>query len=218
MQKMIHWLLVFGFLSILIACSTPVDPTKQAPGFLPNYSLLKPIANTPEGTQMFTYMTPNVKRSDYHAAIIAPVTLYQTATESGVTAAQIEQARKNIESGVTQIVSKKIAITDKPGTGVARIYVGITGAILEGDSFKPRNLIPISAAIKLASMATNMDNKKPTLIVEIKMVDSQSGVLLKETVSIISGDKFRMSIHTADEFQKLAIEWVHQAMSYAESK
>lgn len=168
--------------------------------------------------QIYTYRTPNVKRSDYHAAIIKPVTLYQSATESGVTTEQIEQARKNIESGVTQIVSKHIGITTKPGPGVAYIYVSITGAILEGDGFKLRNLIPISAAIRLAAIATNMDNKKPILVIEIKMIDSQNNEILKEIVTSISGEKFRLSIHTADEFQKLAVEWVHQVLSYSDGK
>jgi len=214
MQKFINQIVAFALILSVVACATNVNPTQKAPGFLPNYSLLKPVPS-PEGTQIYTYKAPDAKRSDYHATIIQPVSLYQTAVESGVTAEQIEKARKNIDAGITKIVSKKIAITNKPGAGVARVYTSITGAILEPDSLKPWNIIPISAAIKLASMATDLDNKKPVLVVEIKIVDSRSGKLLREIVTVIHGENFRMSVHTADEFEKLAVQWVDQALKYS---
>lgn len=213
-KKFITNVMAFGLLLTVVACATNINPTLKAPGFLPNYSLLKPVPS-PEGTQIYTYKAPDAKRSDYHATIIQPVSLYQTAVESGVTAEEIEKARKNIDIGITKIVSKKIAITNTPGVGVARIYTSITGAILEPDSLKPWNIIPISAAIKLASMATDLDNKKPILVVEIKMLDSKTGKLLREVVTVIHGENFRMSVHTADEFEKLAVQWVDQALKYS---
>lgn len=214
MKKIITKIIAVGFILSVAACATNMDPTQKAPGFLPNYSLLKPVPNSPEGTQIYMYKAPDAKRSDYHAAIIQPVFLYQTATESGITADKIEKARKNIDAGITKVISKKIAITDKPGIGVVRIYTAITGAILEPDGFKPWNITPISAAIKLASMATDLDNKKPILAVEIKIVDSKSGKLLKEIASVIHGENFRTSGSTADEFEKLAVQWVDQAVKY----
>ncbi len=215
MQKIITKIFTIGFILMVAACATKMDPTQKAPGFLPNYSLLKPVPNSPDGTQIYTYKAPGAKRSDYHAAIVEPVSLYQSATESGVKAQEIEQARKNLNDGIVNVVSKKIAITDKAGKGVARVHTAITGAILQPDGFQPWNIVPISAAIKLASMATNLDNKQPVLVVEIKMVDSQSGKLLREVATVVNGEKFRMSSNTADEFQKLAVQWVDQAIKYS---
>lgn len=214
MKKSLNFTLALGLGILISGCATKMDPTTKAPGFLPNYSLLKPIPS-PDGTQIYSYKDPKAQISDYHAAIITPVALYQTATESGVTAAQIEQARANIDQGIKQIVSKKLPITTKSAPGVARVNVAITGAVLEGDGFSPLNLVPISAAIKLASMASGLDNKKPVMVVEIKIVDSQSDKLLKETVTTISGEKFRMNSNTVEEFQKLATEWVQQALTYS---
>ncbi|HLX52997.1 MAG TPA: DUF3313 family protein, partial [Aquella sp.] len=85
MQKIISKIIAVGFILSVAACATDINPTQKAPGFLPNYSLLKPIPS-PEGTQIYMYKAPGAKRSDYHAAIIQPVFLYQTATESGITA------------------------------------------------------------------------------------------------------------------------------------
>lgn len=214
MKKLRTATLALSFGILISGCATKMDPSTKPPGFLPNYSLLKPIPS-PEGTQIYSYKDPQAKISDYHGVILTPVALYQTATESGVTAAQIEQARANIDQGIKQIVSKKLPIVTKSGVGVARVNVAITGAVLEGDNFSVRNLVPISAAIKLASMATGLDNKKPVMVVEIKVVDSQSDKLLKETVTTISGEKFRMSSNTVEEFEKLATEWVQQALTYS---
>ena len=213
MQKSICSVVVLGLSLFAAGCATTVEPNQRPPAFLQDYSLLKAVPS-PEGTQIYSYKAPNVKSSDYHAAILDPVSLYQTATESGVTSEQIEKARRGIDNGIRQIVSKKVEITKKPGSGVLRIQVAITGATLEKDSLKPWNLVPVSAAIRLASVATGLDNKKPILVVELKVVDSQSGKLLKEVVSTIDGDKFRTG-DTTDEFEKLATQWVQQALKYA---
>ena len=214
MRKLVLGALALGLSFFISSCATPIDPSQRPPAFLADYSLLKPVSS-PEGTQIYMYKNPNIKTSDYHSAIVDPVSLYQTATESGITSAQIEKARKGIEDGIKQIVAKKLPITSTPGAGVVRVQLAITGATLEKDSLKPWNLIPISAAVTLASKATGLDNKKPIMVVEIKIVDSQSGRLLKEVVTTISGEKFRMEQHTADEFQALAKEWVQQALKYS---
>lgn len=217
MKNFVTLLLTISIAAVITNCATKEDPTTKTPGFLPNYSQLKPVTS-PEGTQIYSYIDPTVKRSNYTAAIIESVSLYQTATTDGVSREKIEDARIGIANGIKEIISKKINVTNNSGPGVIKISVAITGATLEGDGFKPRNLIPISAAIKLASMATNLDNKKPVLMVEIKMVDSQTGRLIKETVTTIRGENFRVSANTAEEFQKLAIKWVHEALKYSETQ
>jgi hypothetical protein len=207
---------IFSASAILLAsCATTYNPTQNPPGFLPDYSLLKAVDGSPDGTQIFTYKNPYVDADDYYAGIIEPVTIYEGATsESGVTSAQIANAKLAINNGIIGLVKRKYKITNKPGSGVFRLNVAITGATLEKDSFKPWNVIPVSAAIKLGSMATGLDNKTPFLVVEIKVTDSKSGQLLKETVSTIKGDSFRMSSSTPEEFNKLAGEWVNQAIKY----
>ncbi|MCE3268593.1 MAG: hypothetical protein K0R49_845 [Burkholderiales bacterium] len=215
MKKFIMNVMAIGLISGISACATQIDPTMKPPGFLPNYSLLKPVSPSPDGTQIYTYTAPNAKHSDYRGAIIESVALYQNAVESGITAQQIEEARKNIDNGISKIIRKKIAITNKAESGVVRVSTAITGATLEKEGFKPWNIIPVSAAIKLASMATGLDSKKPVLVVEIKITDSMNGKMLKEIVSVIDGEKFHMSSNTAAEFQKLAVEWVAQAVKYS---
>lgn len=220
MEKIAQSLIAAGFIATLAlsgcASSSPAMP--KASGFLPDYSLLKPVANPPAGTQIYTYSNPAVQRGEYTAVMVAPVVLYQTATENGVNNTQIENARLNIQNGVKQIVSQKLPVVNQAGPGVATLTVAITGAQLKGSGFEPWNIIPISAAIKLTTMATGTDNKKPVLIVELKFVDSTSGTLLREVVSTISGDNFRNQANTAQEFQQLAQTWVQQALDYSSAQ
>lgn len=200
----------------LAGCGSSVpDQTKRPPGFLPNYSLLKPVDNTPEGMQIYNYKAPGVNRSDYHAVIVNPVVIYQAASLNGVTQPQIEAARATIQAGIQNVVRQRLPLTDTPGPGVAKVTVAITGATVDGQSFQVYNIIPVSAAIYLASKATDLDSKTPVMIVELKFVDSVSGKLLRETVTVINGDTFRNKANTSGEFAQLAQNWVKEAMQYS---
>lgn len=201
--------------SMVISCSSETPPNGRAPGFLMDYTQLKPIANPAKGQHIYVYTAPGAKKSDYHAVIIDPVLIYQTATESGITEEKIANARVKIADSVKQLVATMFPITTVPGSGVARLQVAITGAMLEGDGFKPRYLIPIAAVIKLTTMAVGLDNKTPVLMIETKTTDSLSGKLLRSTVTIIHGEKFRMDVHTPAEFVNAAKIWVNQAITYA---
>src|ERR1700722_8745457 len=100
MKKLPQSLIAIGFIATLAlsGCASSAPSMPKASGFLPDYSLLKPVANPPAGTQIYTYSNPAVKRGDYTAVMVAPVVLYQTATENGVNNAQIDSARLNIQN------------------------------------------------------------------------------------------------------------------------
>lgn len=196
------------------ATSSSSDSVNAPSGFLPNYSILKPI-NSPPGMQIYSYKDPSFTRANYNSVIINPVTLYQTATAGGITQDQIQSAETSIQNGVAGIVSKSATVTTVPGPGVAQLSIAITGASVEGEGFKPRNVLPISAAIKLAKKATGNESKMPVLVVELQFTDSVSGKLLSETVSNVSGSQFTNNANTAQEFQQLAQQWVQQALQYS---
>ncbi len=216
MKKIIF---IISLISVLFlsACHS-YSPTEEAPGFLPDYTILKKVPDSPEGTQIYTYKNPNVNRSDYHAVLITPVMIYQKANRKGVTDEQIEQVKTELNAGIQQMVSKQIGLTNTAGPGVARLEVAITGAMVEKQNPKLRNLIPVSAAIFLASKATDLDKKQPVLIVELKFTDSVSKQLLRETVTVIKGENFRMQSSSTEEFVALAKTWVQQALDYSGGK
>lgn len=210
-------LLIAGALFTLTACSSGLQkPTQETgSGFLSDYNSLQSVPNPPAGTQIYTYNAPGVKRSDYKAVILSPVQLYQTATKEGITPDAITAAQAQLQAGISKIVAQKIALTDTPGPGVATLSVAITGAQLQTEGLKPWNLIPISAAITLASSATGLNSKTPVLIVEMKFTDSVSGKLLREVMTIASGESFRNKVNTGAEFTALAQTWVQEALQYS---
>ncbi len=206
-----------GVLALALGgCASNSEPQKleNTSGYLPNYSLLKPVPNSPEGTQIYTYTAPDVSRADYNGLIVKPVTVYQTATKQGITQQQIAAAKASLNKGIQDLASKNITIVQQPGPGVAVLNVAITGATADQEGFKPWNIIPVSAAIKLATMATDTDSKIPVLVIELKFTDSVTGKLLSEDVTVISGESFRNSAHTPEEFQQLVQKWIQQAWQY----
>ncbi|MBX9866116.1 MAG: DUF3313 domain-containing protein, partial [Burkholderiales bacterium] len=201
-------------LSLLAACATKTVPTSQQSGFLNDYNKLQLVPNTDDGMNTYTYVSPTFKRSDYNAVMLDPVTIYQKATES-ITQENIYQVRQALDDSLKTAVSKQFNVVTTPGKGTARVSIAITGAEVEGEGFKPRNLMPISAVLALGAKATGLDNKQAVLLIEAKIIDSQSGALIGEAVSSMSSEKFRSEVKTKQQFQVLAEDWVKSAVKAA---
>jgi hypothetical protein len=219
MKNHVPHLLALSFIILISGCASKpekADLTQASSGFLMNYDLLTPVASS-EDMQMYIYKNPNADQDDYYAAIVEPVFIYDGATgESDVTSQNIENARHGIDAGLQRIVRNKYQITNTPGPGVFLLQVAITGATLETQGFKPWNIIPVSAAITLASHATGLENKKPVLVVELKITDSQTGEILREILTTSSGENFRQESNTSSEFENLANQWVKLAVEYSQ--
>ena len=206
---------------VLAGCATSSKSNNQpsqkeaVPGFIDDYSLLKTVATDSDDIKLFRYVNPNFKRSDYHAVIIEPVIINQNTEESGVRPEILAQTRDALDKYLRGEASKRFNVTNTPGPGVARLKVVITGAELEGDGFKPRYLIPISAVLHLATMASGYDNKRAVLEIASKITDSQSNQLLGASVATINGEKFRNEVNTPEEFQALAKSYVDKTTKAA---
>lgn len=212
-KKIMPLIAICGLIAIT-GCSKSPEPMPKGSGFLPNYALLKPIPS-PKDTQIYLYKNPEAKRSNYTSVMVSPVALYQTATKDGVTIAEINAARAHLNENINNTISKIIPVTATPGAGVAVLSVAITGATVAEAGFQPWNVIPISAAIKLASMATDLDSKTPALVIELKFTDSVSGALLLESVAVITGDSFHNRANTSKEFVQLAKTKVAESLQYS---
>lgn len=218
-KNILQLALVASLGAAVVACATPYTPTAEnSGGFLPEYSinLMKPVPTDQDDVHAFVYKNPNFHRSDYDKLIIEEASLNQKAVESqGITTDKIADAQSVITKDLKEMLSKKVTITNKPGPRTAKLSIAITGAMLEGDGFRPRYLMPISAALQIAQHATNLQNKKPILIIETKVVDSQTNELLTTSATEIGGDKFRLQSSESGEFKKIAKTWVQDAIKYA---
>jgi hypothetical protein len=99
-----------------------------------------------------------------------------------------------------------------PGPGTARISVGITGAESSTDSLQPWNFTPIGLALNAAAYAGGVNSKTPALLIESKITDSQSKVLLGEGLVTIQGESFRTAGGSVDSFVDMAKKAVRVAL------
>lgn len=165
----------------LAACvSNEVAPAPQS-GFLSpvEYSRLKNAGSPAPGTTLYRYVSPDFKRSDYKALLIDPVLLHDGARKdegkNGLTDDTVRQVRALIDAELKTRAAQRIQVVTQPGPGVAQVTVALTGAQVEGDSFKPRNVVPVSAVLLAAQKATGTDAKTPSMVVEARVRDSVSG-------------------------------------------
>lgn len=206
---------------LLAACGGGGLSQSQKSGYLTSseYNQLQNVGSPAPGVNVYRYVSPDFKRSEWKGVMIDPVLLYQTALKSegkkGLTEEIIYQTRMTIDNELRSKVSQRFNVVDKSGPGIARLSVAITGAEVEGENLKLRNVVPISAVLFAAQKATGLDSKTPSLVVEAKMSDSVTGKILGECVYTMSGDTFRTESSTTEAFQKLAIDWVTTAVRVA---
>ena len=216
MKKMNVLLVSFAAAIALSACSNaPKLATESMPrsGFLPDYNLLVPMATSDSDTRVWRYRVSGVNPGAYTAVILDPIYLNQNATKD-VSLELINKAKAALQESMVEAVNSRgnIRIVTKPGPGVARISVGITGAESSSNSLQPWNFTPIGLAMNAAAYAGGVNAKTPALLVESKITDSQSKQLLGEGLITVQGESFRTNAGSADSFIAMAKKVVRTAL------
>jgi len=193
------------------AASDLLKTDKPDSGFFADVSLLQAI-NSPEGSKAFRYTSSKFDPSNYQAVMIDSVLINQSGVSDKITADTMEKTRATLEDGIKQKIGKVITLSDKAGPGTLKVNVSISGADVAGEGFKPRNILPVSAVLKLASKAAGKDKKTAMLLIESKVSDSVTGELLKATMLTISSDSFRDQADADQELTDLAKKVVELAM------
>jgi hypothetical protein len=201
---------------VLAACSnTPKLASEPMPrsGFLPNYSVLVPMATSQSDVRIWRYRVSGVNPSTYTAVILDPIYLNQSATKD-VSPESISQAQITLQDSMVAAINSRgnIRIVTAPGPGVARITVGITGAESSANSLQPWNFTPIGLAANAAAFAGGVNAKTPALLVESKITDSQTKQLLGEGLVTIQGESFRTGSGSVESFIEMAKKVVRVAM------
>ncbi len=216
MKKLSTLAIAISAVGILVACSNaPKLATQPMPksGFLPNYSLLVPVSTSQTDTRIWRYRKAGVNPGTYTAVILDPVYLNQNATKEA-TLESINKAKVALQASMIEAVQSRgnIAIVTKPGPGVARISVGITGAESSADSLQPWNFTPIGLALNAAAYAGGVNSKTPALLVESKIADSQTKEVIGEGLVTVQGESFRTGGGSVDSFVAMAKKVVRAAM------
>jgi hypothetical protein len=203
-------------MTLLAACSNaPKLATEPMPrsGYLPDYSLLVPMSTSVPDARIWRYRISGVNPGTYTAVILEPIYLNQSATKD-VSAESITKAKAALQASMLEAVSARgnIQVVTKPGPGVARVSVGITGAESSNDYLKPWNFTPIGLAANAAAFAGGVNAKTPALLIESKITDSQSNKLLGEGLVTVQGESFRTASGSVDSFIAMAKKAVKVAL------
>jgi hypothetical protein len=209
-----------GVLAVLLtACAglgSQPDPSEYLDAA--EYDRLKQVSTQP-GIRIYRYQAPDFRRSDFKTVMVDPIVLYQSAEKdlgkNGISEEAIYRIRNSMDITMRQLVRKQFGISYKPGQRVARLSTAITGVLLDGDTFKPRRLVPISTVLKTAGTGSSINGSKPYLMVEAKLLNSTTGKLMGEGVYLISSEQFRREVDSPEKFQLLANQWVRGAISVA---
>lgn len=201
----------------LTACGGgPKVMTERIPesGFLPNYNVMQVVSNTPKDIRAWRYLKPGVQASSYTAVMIDPIYLNQTEYTKEITPEVIAQTKKILEEAMRQAIQRRsdIKLVDKPGPGVARVAIGITGAELSADGLKPWNFTPIGLAANAAAYATGNNSKTPALVVENRVTDSQTKEFIAGGMVAVQGEPFRFGSSSVGAFQDMTRRIVVFAM------
>ena len=209
-----------GVLAVLLtACAglgSQPDPSEYLDAA--EYDRLKQVSTQP-GIRIYRYQAPDFRRSEFKTVMVDPIVLYQSAEKdlgkNGISEEAIYRIRNSMDITMRQLVRKQFGISYKPGQRVARLSTAITGVLLDGDTFKPRRLVPISTVLKTAGTGSSINGSKPYLMVEAKLLNSTTGKLMGEGVYLISSEQFRREVDSPEKFQLLANQWVRGAISVA---
>jgi len=181
-------------------------------GFIPDYTLLKPVANPPEGSKIHRYRNPAIQPGTYTSVIIEPIQINEAPdADSKIPPGAVTETKAALGDVLKKMVSQRATIATEAGPGVARITLSISGAELEGEKLRPRNLLPVSAILKIAAAATGNSSQQAVLIIEAKITDSVSGDLIAAGVNTIKGESFRGDAKTTQEFLAVVKRWAEIA-------
>jgi hypothetical protein len=217
-RNTIALLIALPLTGVIAGCSSgpKIMSTTAMPesGFLPNYRLLQPVTNTPEGTRIWRYRKAGINTNTCTAVILDPIYLNQSQFTNEITPQVVAQTKRALEMSMREAVEghRGLRIATQPGPGVARISVGITGAEISADGLKPWSFTPIGLAANAAAYASGVNSKTPALVIESKITDSQSKDFIGGGVITLEGETFRTGSGSVASFEEMAKRAVKLAM------
>jgi hypothetical protein len=201
-------LLSIGIVCLIAACSNAsklVTQPMPMSGFLPDYKVLTPLATNDPDIRVWRYRISGVDPRKYTGVIIDPIYINQNATQA-VSADVIAKTKDALNASILESVKELgvVEVVTKPGPKVVRLTVGITGAESSSDNLQPWDFTPVGATLTAASYAAGVNSKTAALLLESKLVDSQSKKLMAECLVTVQGDSFRTATESFDSFTAIA--------------
>ncbi|RLA38878.1 MAG: hypothetical protein DRR06_18935 [Gammaproteobacteria bacterium] len=163
----------FGLVFALVVSSTIVTAAREVDdkdfsGWLKDYDSLQ--FNEERNAYIFSN---EALRGSYKKVLLDSVVVYSGSEDAD--SAVANQATAYLSSGVAALLKQKGIAATKPGPGVLRIKIAITGTEKSKEDLKAYNFIPVSAIFRGAQAATGKVATYIDTMFEAEMSDSVSG-------------------------------------------
>jgi hypothetical protein len=178
--------------SAAVAAQTPLVPPSEGignpSGFLPDYSLLKPV---PGKEGRYAWTAPDAELRTYSKFILAPLSIWidPDAQYRGLAADVVQRFASIYQTAFARVLAPEYPVVEQPGPGVAVCRFAITGVTPDRPGFRPRDVVPVMAAFRVVRAATGTSAKVARVSGEIACEDSVTQKLLVEGVVTGVGTK-----------------------------
>lgn len=169
--------------AILAGCGSTAEDEKKYSGFLSNYDNLVEVPTGDDDLFKTSWVGDGLSNGNYSGLMIDPIVYYPAPmTSEKVTSKVLSDVLSYTNDSIRKSAQSTGKLVDKPGPGVARLRLAITGASIDDTGLTALQYLPIAF---VASAATgNLDNLAAHLTVEAELIDSVSGELLSSTVLV----------------------------------
>ena len=174
--------------ALVAGCAGNVPTKGDYSGYLGSYQDLKEVEG-PNGEKFLRYANPMFTPANYDAVIVEPVTFYPKPQPTAqLTQETIDQIGSYLTDSLRQKIGEKVQVVDRPGPGVAKLNVAITGVAGEKEGLKPYQIIPVAFVITMASRGVSGTPEEAKLVVEARATDSVTGTTLLKVVRVGTGE------------------------------
>ena len=174
--------------ALVVGCASNAPTKQDYSGYLGSYQDLKEVEG-PNGEKFLRYANPMFTPANYHAVMIGKVEFYPSPEPTEQLSQEtIDQIGSYLTDSLRQKIGEKVQVVDRPGPGVAKLKVAITGVAGEKEGLKPYQIIPVAFVITMASRGVSGTPEEAKLVVEAKATDSISGATLMKVVRVGTGE------------------------------
>ncbi len=174
--------------ALVVGCAGNAPTKQDYSGYLGNYQDLKEVEG-PDGEKFLRYANPLFTPANYHAVMIEKVEFYpRPVPTEQLSQETIDQIGSYLTNALHQKIGEKVQVVDRPGPGVAKLKVAITGVAGEKEGLKPYQIIPVAFVMTMASRGVSGTPEEAKLVVEAKATDSSSGATLMKVVRVGTGE------------------------------
>ncbi|MGF1725519.1 DUF3313 family protein [Photobacterium nomapromontoriensis] len=178
--------LIFAIMGLLVGCSSRLPTVEeQAASKIVNSNQLVEVEYIEDATGL-QWVSPRLNASDYNKLIVMPVGLNQDASQDRQLPVKVlVRVSERLTMLIADELARGIAIIDTPDQHTATLHIEITRASTDMEDLKITEMLPYGAIIGGTKALLGTRDRNVRLMVESQLVDSLSGEVLAERVSIL---------------------------------